>query len=153
LVIRIKTAAVAVVATTLVGFVVAFVAAGSSGGARAAAAHQSVPEPLHGVCPKQRPQRLPGDALAGATLAALDEAHVIYRGLDLKGIRATEAILAVNDPARGGYARSKCGRLVQSRTVVVYLQFPALLPSASLSQGVVLVARFSGQYRVWAQLH
>jgi hypothetical protein len=78
---------------------------------------------------------------------------VIYRGVDLKGMRATEAILAADDSARGRYAGVHCGHLVQKRSVVLYLQFPALLPSASLSEGVVLVARFSGQYRVWAQLH
>jgi hypothetical protein len=68
-------------------------------------------------------------------------------------MRATKAVLARNDPDRGGYARLKCGRRMQERTVVVYLEFPAMRPSASLSQGVVLVSRFAGQYRIWAQLH
>jgi|SRR6516225_7837138 hypothetical protein len=143
----------ALVAGALVGLAVLFVGTGPSLKARAASPTLSVPEPLRGVCPKQRPQRLPGNALAGATLAALNEAHLIYRGVDLSGMRATEAILAADDPARGGYAGLHCGHLVQSRSIVLYLQFPALLPSASLSEGVVLVARFSGQYRVWAQLH
>jgi hypothetical protein len=99
-------------------------------------------------------QRLPGDAVARATLAALDQAPAVYRGTKLEGMRATEAILArLDDPGRGGYARVTCGRRVQSRTVVVYLEFPAMRPSASLSQGVVLVSRFAGEYRVWAQLH
>jgi hypothetical protein len=64
-------------------------------------------------------------------------------------------VLAVDDPTRGGYARVKCGPAMQRRTVVVYLFFPqpARRPSASLSQGVVLVSRFAGDYRVWARLH
>jgi hypothetical protein len=69
-------------------------------------------------------------------------------------MRVTRALLATqDDPGRGGYARVKCGRRAQVRTVVVDLDFPAMRPSASLSQGVVLVSRFSGAYRVWAQLH
>lgn len=106
-----------------------------------------------GVCPRQEPQRLPADAIAGASLAALAQARAIYRGLDRKGMRVTEAVLGDDDPAHGGYAGRNCGHLVQSRLVVVFLQFPALLPSASLSEGVVLVSRFAGRYRVWARLH
>jgi hypothetical protein len=67
-------------------------------------------------------------------------------------MRATEAVLAPFDQDRGGYAR-KCGSAVHTRTVVVYLEFPAMKPSASLSEGVLLVSRFRGSYRVWAQLH
>ena len=148
-----RTVVLAVVVAALVGLSLPFVGTGPSLRARAASSKQSLPEPLRGACPRQRPQRLPGAALAGATLAALNEAHLIYRGVDLKGMRATEAILAADDPARGGYAGLHCGHLVQSRSVVLYLRFSAPLPSASLSEGVALVARFSGQYRVWAQLH
>jgi hypothetical protein len=106
-----------------------------------------------GVCPRQKPQPLPADAIAGASRAALAQARTIYAGLDRKGMRVTEAILADDDPARGGYAGRNCGHLVRSRSIVVYLQFPALLPSASLSEGVVLVSRFAGHYRVWTRLH
>ena len=81
-------------------------------------------------------------------------ARRVYRDVNLEGKRVTEAILATSDSqGRGEYARKKCGQTVQARTVVVYLEFPAMLPSASLSQGVVLVGRFSGRYRVWAVLH
>jgi hypothetical protein len=106
-----------------------------------------------GLCPRQQPQPLPADAIAGASRAALAQGPVVYRGLDRRGMRVTEAILADDDPARGGYAGRNCGHLVRSRSIVVYLQFPALLPSASLSEGVVLVSRFAGHYRVWARLH
>jgi hypothetical protein len=99
-------------------------------------------------------QPLDADAIARATSAALAEAHALYRGTNLKGMRATKALLArLDDPGRGGYARVECGRRAQIRTVVVYLEFPAMRPSASLSQGVVLVSKFGGTYRVWARLH
>jgi hypothetical protein len=99
-------------------------------------------------------QRLDADAIARATVAALAEAPAVYRGTTLMGMHATKAVLArLDNPGRGGYARLKCGRRAQARTVVVYLSFPAMRPSASLSQGVVLASKFAGQYRVWAQLH
>jgi hypothetical protein len=114
---------------------------------------QPLPQASQGRCPTLHAQQLPRRALAGATQAALDQARYLYRGTNLEGMRATRAALARNDPDRGGYARLKCGRRMQERTVVVYLEFPAMRPSASLSQGVVLVSRFAGQYRIWAQLH
>lgn len=61
-------------------------------------------------------------------------------------------VLAARDRDRGGFAR-KCGAAMRARTVVVYLEFPAMKPSSSLSRGVVLVSRFHGAYRVWAVLH
>lgn len=136
--------------TVVAGTLLAQAAPATTGAPRAG---QPLPQPSQGRCPRLHPQVLPADAIAGATRAALDQAPTVYRGTDLAGMRATEAILATRDKDRGGYARLKCGRVVQQRTVVVYLQFPAMLPSASLSQGVVLVSRFAGAYRVWAQLH
>jgi hypothetical protein len=151
---RLRSALVACGAAAVVGFIVLSLAAGSGFRAQAERTSQPLPEPSQGRCPELHPQRLPGDALARATLAALDQAPAVYRGAKLKGMRATEAILArLDDSRRGGYARVTCGRAVQNRTVVVYLEFPAMRPSASLSQGVVLVSRFAGEYRVWAQLH
>jgi hypothetical protein len=99
-------------------------------------------------------QPLGADAVAHAATAALAQAPMVYRGTNLKGMRAVKSVLArSDDPGRGGYPRVKCGRDAQAQTVVVYLEFPAMRPSASLSQGVVLVSKFAGEYRVWAQLH
>jgi hypothetical protein len=151
---RLRRALVAVLVAALAGIVVPLLAGGSDYAAQANPTSQPLPEPSQGRCPKRHMQRLPRDAVARATLAALDQAPAVYRGTRLKGMRATEAILArLDDPGRGGYARVKCGRRVQNRTVVVYLEFPAMRPSARLSQAVVLVSRFAGEYRVWAQLH
>jgi hypothetical protein len=42
---------------------------------------------------------------------------------------------------------------IQRRTVVVDLEFPRLLPSASLSQGTAFVSRQGRSYRVWKVAH
>ena len=42
---------------------------------------------------------------------------------------------------------------LRRRTVVVDLLFPKMLPSASLSEAVVLVSRFRTGYRVWEVAH
>jgi len=112
------------------------------------------PAPSQGRCPRPAPDPLSSDAITQASAAARRQAPIVYPGTNLKGLRVSKAVLATaDDPGRGGYARIKCGRRVQARTVVVYLTFPAMRPSASLSQGVVLVSRIRGDYRVWARLH
>ena len=121
-------------------------------GPQAAGAASPLPGAVTARCPEIVPEALPGDALAGAITAALGQARIIYPDLNLRGMRATEAVLAPFDADRGGYAQ-KCGHTVRNRTVVVYLEFPSMRPSSSLSQGVVLVSRFRGSFRVWAVLH
>ncbi len=103
-------------------------------------------------CPRQKPEPLPAHSRAEAGAAALREAPKLYRGIDLRGMRITRAVLASRDRTRGAYA-TKCGRSVRARSVVVHLEFPAMKPSSSLSEGVVLVARFRRGFRVWALLH
>lgn len=120
--------------------------------ARSGSVAGPLPTAVKATCPGSSPEALAGDALAGATSAALKQAPLIYRSTNLDGMRATQAVLATFDVDRGGYA-AKCGSAVHRRTVVVYLQFPAMRPSASLSQGVLLLSRFAGQFRVWAVLH
>jgi hypothetical protein len=119
-------------------------------------ATQSLPlvNASEGRCPPEQSQPLDSDALDPAGQAALRQAPVLYPATDLRGMRVTRAIRATaDDPGPGGYARLKCGRGGQARTVVIYLEFPAMRPSASLSQGRVLVSRFEGAYRTWALLH
>jgi hypothetical protein len=103
-------------------------------------------------CPQQARPLLP-DALAGATRAALREAPRLYGGLDTRDRRATVAALATVAGVRGRQVRRECGRRVQRRTVVVELEFPRMLPSASLSQGTVFVSRVQRRYRVWERAH
>lgn len=47
----------------------------------------------------------------------------------------------------------QCNSLVRSRTVVVDLLYPKMLPSASLSEGVVFVSLFPTGYQVWDVAH
>jgi len=138
---RVVVAASAVVALLALGF------------GTLAPAHPSRPIGL-GHCPSSTPERLPGDAIARAVDAALAQAPQHYTGLDLTDMRAVQAQFArygVGPTARA--VSIKCGRLVRQRTVLVWLFFPAMRPSASLSQGVVAVSRFDGEYKVWALLH
>ena len=47
----------------------------------------------------------------------------------------------------------RCSPRVRNRTVVVDLLFPKMLPSPSLSQGVVFVSLFRTGYQVWDVAH
>jgi hypothetical protein len=112
-------------------------------------------QPAGTACP-QRARALPPNALAGAVRAALRDAPSLYGGpggIDTRDARATRAALARFAGARGRQVRRECGQRVQRRTVVVELQFPRMLPSASLSQGTVFIARVGRRYRVWEVAH
>jgi len=102
-------------------------------------------------CPKGA-RVLPADAVAGAARAALAAAPTTHPAKEQRRVRVTQAALAPSAAARGGAARVRCGRAIQRRTVVVHLDFPAMAPSASLRQGVVLVSRVGTEYEVWATL-
>jgi hypothetical protein len=106
-----------------------------------------------GLCPSMPFERVGVRDIAGLRSAVLDQVPQIYRGTNLEQMRIVRFVHAPRDRDRGGYARVKCGAKAWRRTYVAYLDFPAMRPSASLSQGVVLVGRFGGQYRIWARLH
>jgi hypothetical protein len=113
----------------------------------------SKPQPPSGRCPRNtRP--LPPNGVAAAAEAALAEAPAIYGpAKNLKGMRVVQATWAPRDDAtRGGYARVKCSRRIQRRTVVVSLDFPKE-KGASLREGILLVSRTANGYEAWAQLH
>lgn len=103
-------------------------------------------------CPENA-RRLPALALAPASSAGLESQRSRYQ--DDLGTRplVARAALAEFDDTRGREARRDCGRRVERRTVVVYLEsasrrFRRRRPS--LSQGVVFVSYFPGnRYRVW----
>ena len=63
------------------------------------------------------------------------------------------ADLATVDHERGGEAKVDCGTRVWRRTVVVYITLRAFKNSASLSEKVFFVGRFSNSYRVWQVVH
>lgn len=113
----------------------------------------SHPDPLSRTpqCPRQA---LPvtRDAVARAADAALREAPRIYRGTNRRGMRVVVAVLETSRRAPK-YALVKCGRRAHRRTVFVELHFPAMRPSASLSQGRVQVSRFRDGWHVWNVFH
>lgn len=105
-----------------------------------------------GQCPTGA-LRLPADGVARAAEQALDEAAAVYRGVDTRGALVQAADRSAFAGPRGRQVRGECGADVARRTVVVQLLFPRMRPSASLSQGVVFVARFPHGYRVWQVAH
>ena len=144
----------ALVSVCLAGAAASALALAPAGAARPAASrvgHQitlassSCPASTRGILPLQP------DSVAKAARRALvfDKAP--------PGVRPDTGVMASARSAfagaRGGEVTFLCGATVARRTVVVQLLFPWLLPSASLSQGVVFVGRFHGGYRVWYVAH
>src|SRR5215831_465276 len=87
-----------------------------------------------GACPRGA-EKLPGDAVARAADQARIEVAALYGAQAARGAYVDDAIRA-NEPLgpRESEVRHQCGARIARRTVVVDLTFPALLPSASLSQ-------------------
>ncbi len=96
---------------------------------------------------------LPANAAAPAAKAALVTAASDYPTLNTTGAKVVSAKRASVAGPRGVQVGRQCGARAKARTVVVELRFPRMSPSASLSEGVVDVARFAGGYRVWAVVH
>lgn len=67
--------------------------------------------------------------------------------------QVTSAELATWDRGRGPEAKNECGARAWRRTVVVYIALRTFLPSASLSEKVFFVGRFTTGYRVWQVVH
>jgi hypothetical protein len=137
-----RTAAVTVLAVSLGGI-------GLTGAAGAEQVRQIVPG---GQCPTTALQ-LPADGVANAAEEALSEAAKDYPGVDTRGAQVMAADRSSFAGARGDQVVLQCGREVGNHTVVVQLLFPKMLPSASLSQGVVDVSHFDKGYRVWEVVH
>src|SRR5918999_5490509 len=100
-------------------------------------------DPMKGTCPKAEPGKLPPNALAGATNASL-----AY----FEGVEEAEGQYAVfaNRGLDEDFFRHHCpelspqrAKLLQKRTVVVSLVWPKMVPSASMSQYTVFVAKQS----------
>jgi hypothetical protein len=115
-------------------------------------------------CPKAEPEKLPPDALAGATEAALDQIPSVFG--DAKTTEGAYAVAAYRMKGgsgpfgpRPGIVQDMCRERPQyakrllERSVEVDLIFPKLQPSASLSQHTVFVARFQGDYWVYGVGH
>ncbi len=65
-------------------------------------------------------------------------------------------IISLADPEASPYsdiAEQQCGRAVAGKSLLVELFFPEFLPSASLSQGQIFVAKTNEGWRVWYRYH
>lgn len=105
-----------------------------------------------GGCPRSA-LALPAAGPIEAARRALLEAPHLYRSLNTRGTELLAVDRAAYAGPRGREVERLCGTKAAERTVVVQLRFPRMLPSASLSEGVVAVGRFAGGYRVWKVLH
>jgi hypothetical protein len=102
-------------------------------------------------CPKATPLPLPADAVDRASDQARIQAPFLYPKFGPAVVElAWRAVFKLHVWASTPF---RCSNLVRQRTVVVDLLFPKMLPSASLSEGVVLVSLFKTGYRVWEVGH
>ena len=127
---------------------------GSSIGSPEALSQTPVPSAAGANCPKEAPLPLRPDARQAAIAAVEATVTTAYENIDTHGYRITGAWPAGsrNDPL-SEIPGALCGQLVRERTCVVTLFFPAMLPSADLSQGQDFVADFTGGWRVWFRYH
>jgi len=103
-----------------------------------------------GHCPENA-QVLPAEAVARAADQARIEAPSLFKGFGPAVVElAWRAKFRLNVWAATPF---RCSSQVRNRTVVVDLLFPKMLPSASLSKGVVLVSLFPTGYQVWEVAH
>lgn len=136
-----------IVAVILLAGALAIVLAFRPSATRAAApASAQVSSVVLGRCPKDA-LPLPADAVARAADQARRQAPALYKGfgpavVELSWLAKLQLNVWASTPLN-------CTSQVRNRTVVVDLLFPRMLPSASLSEGAVLVSRFRTGYRVW----
>jgi hypothetical protein len=142
----------------IIGVVVAVVVAGGlasmlvvrSSPTRAATTRPEASQVVTGHCPKDA-LPLPADAIARAADQARIQAPFLY---PRHGLAVVElAWLAKFKLTVWASVPFNCSARARSRTVVVDLLFPKMLPSASLSEGIVFVSLFRTGYRVWDVAH
>ena len=94
---------------------------------------------------------LPAEAVARAADQARIQAPALYKGFGPAVVEL--AWLAKFKLTVWAAAPFHCSPQVRNRTVVVDLLFPKMLPSASLSEGVVFVSLLPTGYQVWEVAH
>jgi hypothetical protein len=149
--------------TLVISVVLATCLAGGTAGAMAFRSSSTQATGLHAAkpvtaatveccrCPETQPLPLPADAVDRAADQARIQAPFLYPRHGPAVVElAWRAIFKLQIWASTPF---QCSNLVRKRTVVVDLLFPKMLPSASLSEGVVLVSLFKTGYRVWEVGH
>ncbi len=108
-----------------------------------------------GRCPNPPPLTFDPDAGVNAVAAARAALPTLYRNIETAGyqVRAAGPATATSVAGYGAIAGTLCGQLARSRTYVVELYFPAMEPSASLSQGQLFASRLGVGWQVWYQYH
>jgi hypothetical protein len=108
------------------------------------------PSATSSSCPRKA-LPLTAESVARAADQARIEAPRLYKGSGPAVVElAWQARFRLNVWAGTPF---NCSNKARRRTVVVDLLFTKMLPSASLSEGVVLVSRFATGYRVWEVGH
>lgn len=104
------------------------------------------------LCPVPIPLGFGPQAQTGAKATVAKAVPILYRqGIRTEGFRIT-ALYPASSTASSDYGQlvaHACGRSTQQRTYVAELVFPAMLPSASLSRGVLFLSRFERGWQVW----
>lgn len=140
----------AVAASMLAGVVVGLGASALAETARSNLSSAQTSSASLGSCPTHA-LPLTAESVARAADQARVEAPALYKGNGPAVVElAWQAKFRLNVWAS---TRFDCSDTVRRRTVVVDLLFPKMLPSASLSKGVVLISRFPSGYRVWDVAH
>lgn len=118
--------------------------------AAAVSATTMTPIAALGQCPSN-PSPLTAESVARAADQARIEAPALYprRGPAVVEL-AWQAAFRLNVWAAVPF---QCSSQVRSRTIVVDLLFPKMLPNETLSKGVVFVSLFPAGYRVWNVAH
>lgn len=110
----------------------------------------AVSQVVLGRCPADA-LPLPAEAVARAADQARIQAPALHKGFGPAVVEL--AWLAKFKLSVWAAAPFHCNSRVRNRTVVVDLLFPRMLPSASLSEGVVFVSLFPTGYQVWDVAH
>ena len=136
------------------GLVVVVVALAACGGSRSAGAGPSRPAPMvSSPCPAQTPLAPGPYAPPSSVSAAVAAVPQRYGQIDTTGFQVDKAYQADPSNGFGAIAFGLCGEVIGSRTWVVELSFPRMLPSADLSAGQLFLSRFPDGWKVWFQYH
>ncbi len=137
----------------VVGLAALTACAASSSGAGPSLGAGSTPS-LSSSCPAQTPlDPGPGAVTAAVSAAVATVPHRYPPQIDTTGFQVAKAYQADPSNGYGAIAFGLCGEVVGSRTVVVELSFPKMLPSADLSAGQLFLSRFPDGWKVWFQYH
>ncbi len=108
-------------------------------------------------CPKPNELVYPGKNAENEIRTALPELIREAYGEDPRYKKwEVKRIISLKDPKSSPYsgiAVQQCGKRTANRSFLVELFFPQFLPSASLSQGQIFVAKTKDGWTVWYRYH